>query len=247
MRRTTRGLISLEICWDLEKLGICTKWFFSFLVPFWGQLKSPGPTAILAKAWRILLFLLLVLLLQLMFIYSLRIILAGWLFLPQTISNQTTSPYAKDSHNLHMPPVVEFTRQEGTKNGVPSLWLGLRAVQEVHVWLPHSFLGEYCRLRQGSLSPFCRLCAHLLPGTVSDRPYEPRNGRQYLQVLHHVRPPRGLWAFCCQHEPRCCNVVQQAPPDICQCAKGSSTYRGNVTHCGQWPWQGRWAKALSRC
>lgn len=79
---------------------------------------------------------------------------------------------------------------------------------------------------------FCRVCAHLLPGAVSNWPHESWDRCQYLQVLYHVWPPRGLWAFCRQHEPRCCHVVQQAPADIRQCAGGSSTHRGNGKHCG---------------
>lgn len=45
-------------------------------------------------------------------------------------------------------------------------------------------------LKQGSL--FCRLCAHLLSGAVSDWPHESWDRCQYLQVLYHVRSPRGL-------------------------------------------------------
>lgn len=183
-----------------------------------------------------------------MFIYSLRRILAGWLFFPKIILNQITFPF-HIPHGQPSSPCASccsiYLPGRKTKGGVPSFWPGLKAVKGQRSDFL-AVLGWHCGLRQGSRSPFCRLCAHLLSGAVSDRPHESWDGRQYLQILYHVRPPRGLWAFCCQHEPRCCDVVQQAPPNVCQRAEGSSPDRGNVTRRG-WTWQGTWAKTLSSC
>lgn len=89
-------------------------------------------------------------------------------------------------------------------------------------------------------SLFCRFCAHLLSGAVADWPHESWDRCQHLQILYHVWPPGGLRAFCSKYEPRCCSVVQQAPPNVCECAEGSSPHRGSLT-----PWVGEWAKALS--
>lgn len=80
-------------------------------------------------------------------------------------------------------------------------------------------------------SLFYRVCAHLLSGAVTDWPHESWDRCQYLQILYHVWPPGGLWAFRGKYEPRRGSVVQQAPPNIRERAEGSSPHRGNIA-----PW-----------
>ena len=127
--------------------------------------------------------------------------------------------------NSTWPPVVEYMGQEERKGCCPVFSTGTQSCGGNKGSASSQPLGTVLQADR-ALSPLCRLRAHLLSGAVSDRPHEPRDGCQHLQILYHVRPPRGLWAFCCQHESWCGHVVQQTPPNICQRAQGSSTDRG---------------------